>query len=260
MEVISEKLAGVIPGDGLVLILGGTGSGKSVLGYGLLEKFHRKGKTYVYGLPIEKSTLLPDDIRLMTTIDFPENSIILCDEAYISFYSRQPMSERNKFMDVFAGLVRQKNILAIYITQSSRKLDVGIVAGAQAVLIKKPSLLQMKLDRSELRSLLEQANRGFRSLRPRGGGMDSYQKKCTYVVSDSFEGMIEGSNLPPSFWSEELSKAYAGVPLDSQRAFSRHNIKCISCNEDAIGVCSDCGNSYCEEHSVGHHLISMEGF
>ena len=214
---INSKILESLPASGVALILGGTGAGKSALGYSILETFQGQRQPCVYGFPIEKAPLLPDFIKLLTTVEFPEASVVLCDEAYISFYSRQAMSERNKFMDTLSGLARQKDILLIYITQSSRKLDVGLVAGAETLLIKRPSLLQIRLERGELRTILADAKVAFQRLQPPASmELKAFQQRCTYVLTDSFEGMVTMSNGLPSFWREELSKAWGGVSL-SQR-------------------------------------------
>ena len=155
---VSGQLLRLIPAVGIVLIVGSEGSGKSVLAYGIMESLKDIGRDlYVYGLPLEKSIYLPDWIKIISTLDFPEEAIILVDEAHINFHSRESMSSKSKYMDVFSGLVRQKDILVIYITQFSRKLDIGLVSSPRVLLIKQPSLLQMRLDRSELRPIIADA-------------------------------------------------------------------------------------------------------
>lgn len=214
---LSDKLVEVLPEVGFVLIVGGIRSGKSALAYGLADYKSKSMPAYVYNLPKDKAGLLPNNIKPLDTMEFPENSVILADEAYLSWYSRSSMSDRNRFIDVFAGLVGQKDIFGIYVTQSARKLELGIVEGVQAIFIKKPSLLQMRLDRPAIREMLEQANKAFRSLViPHDMTPKQYYKRCTYVIAESFEGMIENSNTVPSFWTEELSKAWKGVSMMSE--------------------------------------------
>jgi len=276
---VNSKLLRLIPPMGIALILGSEGSGKSNLGYGILESLKDSGrKVVVYGLPLEKSIYLPDWVSICNTVDFPEESIVLADEAYMQWHSRGSMSNSNKFMDLFSGLVRQKDILAIYITQFSRKLDIGLVSSPRVLLIKQPSLLQMRLDRSELRPIISDAYYSFKKLEigtqlPHGAkkeieeikhrfselGTDTaVDPRCliaTYVVSDRFEGMIDMSNRSPSFWSKELSKAWKGISLIEGEipVFQRGSpILCVLCDKPAIGTCSCHGNSYCEDHAEGH--------
>lgn len=215
--MLNLQLKALIPSEGLILILGDIRMGKSCLGYGILEAISNERPAYVYGLPQEKHHLLPACIKPIDTLEFPEGSAVLCDEAYISFYSRQSFKDANKFMDLFAGIVGQKEILGIYITQLSRKLDIGIVSAAKLLLIKSPSLLQSKLDRSELRKILLEARNAFDYIIPPDGvDSDDWERRATYAIAKRFEGIIEESNTPPSFWTEELSRAYKGVPLSQE--------------------------------------------
>lgn len=276
---VCEKLLRLIPPVGIALVLGSEGSGKSNLACGILESLRDSGrKILVYGLPLEKALYLPDYMSVATGLDFPEDSIVLADEAYIQWHSRDSMRAPNKFMDVFSGLVRQKDILAIYVTQFSRKLDIGLVSAPRVLLIKEPSLLQMRLDRSELRPMIADAAAAFRKLQnsppPRGFAreLERLSKKpqmlgadtavsprsliATYVLSNRFEGMIDGSNRSPSFWSEGLSKAWKGISLVEEElpVFKREQILCNLCEKSAIGVCICHGNSYCQDHADGHRM------
>ena len=194
------------PDEGLHLILGRKRYGKSVLGYYLLEILYEKtGKDcYVYGLPEEKTHLLPEFITPIYNLDLPERSIILFDEAYISFHARGSLSSINKAMDTLSGLVGQKSILALFITQQSRKLDVGVISAADGLFFKMPSMLQAKFERPEIRRLSESVYEKFKDI-------DGNKKIYTYVMTDDFEGFV--TNPKPTFWTEGLSKAFEGVEI-----------------------------------------------
>lgn len=280
IKPVCDELLRVIPKVGIVLVLGAEGSGKSNLAYGIMESLKDIGRDlYVHGLPIEKQIYLPEYIKASSGVDFPEESIVLADEAHIKYYSRASMSNPNKYMDTFSGLVRQKDILAIYITQFSRKLDLGLVSSPRVLLIKQPSLLQMRLDRSELRPILADATQAFRRIEnmpaPAGarvqlrkiekqmgelGADTEVSPRCliaTYVLSNRFEGMIDPSNYSPSFWSEGLSKAWKGVSLSEEEVptwSDKPPVICVDCEKPAIGICSCHGNAYCAEHAVGHQM------
>ena len=216
-KLLNPILARMIPDIGLILIAGGIGSGKSTLAYAILEYKHLinfKREIYVYGFPKEKIKLLPSWIKPIDTIEFPDNSIVLVDEAYIQFHSRTSGSKENKFIDLFSGLVRQKNILGIFISQTFRKLDIGILTSAQLVLIKKPPLLQAKMDRSEIRTILSEVIKEYQNAKEQG--FDPH--KCVYTISNDYDymGMIYNSNGLPSFWTESISKVWGGVRLQSK--------------------------------------------
>jgi len=220
--MIHEKFKDLIQNEGCIgLIIGDIRFGKSVLGYGLLEYFSKEynRKAYIFGLPNEKTHLLPEFIKpIFETKDIEEDSIVLFDEAYISFYSRKSMSDLNKMMDILAGLVGQKDIMAIYITQQTRRLEIGIVSSVNWLAFKKPSLLQSIFDRRELRTVIKGVYDRFDSLiPPENMTKKDYQKRCTYIMTGDCVDMIENSNTPPEWWKEELSEIYKGIALDSKR-------------------------------------------
>jgi len=208
--MIHPKLLSLIPDNGLILILGRRRSGKSCLAYALLEELKSKKQTYVLKFP--RKELLPEWIVNLDTLDFPENSIILVDEAYKIFSARTPMSERNRFISDLNGLAGQKNLLIIYITQESTKVDINILRGIDIMLIKALSINQIRFERRELRNYLGPIKEKIDNLKD----VDLI-KRSTYVSCDlmekKFEGLIVNSNTPPSFWNEELSKSWAGVHL-----------------------------------------------
>ena len=160
----------------------------------------------MFGFPSSKVNLLPNWVTPIEDPEFPDDSIVIADEAYRQFYSRESMSDANKLADQFAGLVGQKGVLAIYLTQTARKLEIALVSGAQVFLLKKPSRLMVLLDRSALRPLLARAFDSFQA-------SSCPPAEATYVVSDPFEGFLEHSNSPPSFWSDELSRVWRGVSM-----------------------------------------------
>lgn len=124
-DAINPELKKHIPKSGLVLILGTLGSGKSVLGYSLIDAISRETnrKAYVHGFPWGKANLLPRSIStLRQGADLPEYSVVLLDEAYYYLYAREHYSQINKRFGRLAGLSRQKGILAIYISQEAGKL------------------------------------------------------------------------------------------------------------------------------------------
>ena len=171
--------------------------------------------TFALGLPVDKERYLPSHIVRLQYLDrLKDCSALLVDEAYKEFYSRQSMSKINKYIDTLVALSGQKQLKSLYITQHARRLEIGIVGGVDFILFKKPSLMQMKFDRHQFRKILEEVYDAFQNLTPpEGMSLEEYQKQCTYVVSEDFVGMIENSNTPPTWWNEQLSRAYAGVPI-----------------------------------------------
>ena len=207
---VNPILLKAIPGLGLTLIAGGVGSGKSCLIYSLLEAFHQIDTSRpcaAFNFPKEKAHLLPNYIKVTDDLNFPERSIVIADEAYMAFHSKDQNSDANRFMDLLSGLVRQKELLVFFVTQTTRKLSLAQTSSCQALLVKMPDVMMVKLDRRELRGILEAAMKGFRALPV------AERQEALYVVSTEYEGMLAKANTPPSFWTHELSTAWQGVDL-----------------------------------------------
>jgi hypothetical protein len=69
----------------VVMVLCKRGSGKSALGYRLLELFRYVASPYVVGVPASARRLLPDWVGIAPTLaDVPQKAIALVDEAYLA--------------------------------------------------------------------------------------------------------------------------------------------------------------------------------
>jgi len=217
---LNPLLSELIPPEGLILVTGDIGSGKSCLAYAILEDMYHKYKKPAYTFNFPKPDLLPKWITNITDPELPEDSIVVLDEAYISYHSRVSMKEESRFIDKFTGLVRQKGILAIFVTQMTRKLDRGIVGSSQGFFIKRLTRMNVRLDRSELKPIFESAYRAFDKI-VKEGKVDP--RKCTYVLAGDFEGMIKYSNMTPSFWTENFSRAWKGIKLSESKISIKSN-------------------------------------
>lgn len=183
----------------IMLIIGKRGSGKTALGFRLLEMLSGKRKAYYLG-----KAKLPWWISQVDNIDkIKNNSLVLVDEAAISFSSRESMSQSNKFLSKLMAIARHKNLTLIIITQNSAMLDLNILRLADTLLFKEPSLLQAKFERKAIADLFKKAEQAFEKIK------DKDKKKYAYIIDDEFEGTISFSL--PEFWTEKLSKSYSDV-------------------------------------------------
>ena len=236
-----KALMDALPKVGMILVAGGIGQGKSTLAYGILEETHDADpgrEVFAYNFPPVKAHLLPAWITVTMDEEFPDGSVVIADEAYFAFYAKDHANELNRFMEKFAGLARQKGILTLFITQATRKLTLAQVAGAQALLVKCPDIMMARLDRAELRKTMRDALNAYKAL------PDAEWQEATYVVTLRHEGLMEKTNTPPSFWSEDLSKAWEGVSLTAPMPISLSHVICKRCREDKPeffdGLCQAC--------------------
>lgn len=182
----------------IILITGKRGSGKTALGFKLLDSLSGGRKAYYLG-----EAKLPGFIRKASDIkDVKNNSIVLVDEAAIAYSSRASMKKTNKLLSEIMVIARHKNLSLIIITQNSAMIDLNIMRLADTVIFKEPSLLQTRFERKGILDLFSKAEKHFSKIKEKG------KKPYFYVIDDEFEGMLKAGL--PEFWSEKLSKSYEG--------------------------------------------------
>jgi hypothetical protein len=181
----------------IALIFGKRGSGKSALGFKLLENIHCLTKRECYALSMEQS-LIPKWIHPTENVEsVPDNSLILVDEGAISFGSRNSMTAKNKELSNLLAIARHKNLTLIFVTQNTGMIDKNILKLVDMLFVKEGSLLQEEMERTEIKKFYEKAKKAFSHVKE---NKISY----AYVIDNDFEGVISFSL--PSFWSNNLSK------------------------------------------------------
>ncbi len=207
------RLREVIVHPAVVLILGKRGSGKSALGYRLLELFRYALCPYEVGVPSSARSILPEWIGIVPTLeDLPPKAIGLVDEAYLPYHARSSMAAEARSMSQVLNLSRQRNQTLIFVTQEARQVDLNIASSASVIVFKDLGVLQLEFDRKELNKLASQAREDFARI-----GDNRRRWSFVYAPDSDFVGMQE--NLLPSFWKPRLSHLFAeGQPSSVQRA------------------------------------------
>ncbi len=184
----------------IILIFGKRGSGKSALGFRLLENINSKAKRSCYVLGVKKE-FLPHWISSVENIESVANgAAILVDEGAIAFGSRESMNAKNRELGKLMAIARHKDLTLIFITQNTGMLDKNVLKLADTLLIKEGSLLQLEMERPEIKKFYEKATLAFKPLQ-------GEKKQYVYVVDSDFEGVI--SAPLPNFWSSSISKSWA---------------------------------------------------
>lgn len=197
----------------VALILGFRGSGKSGLGYWLLERMHtEKFGAAVYRFPSSHRGLVPEYVQhIQALAHAPRDSVLLVDEGSLQFHARRSMTTENLAIGNLVDLSRQRNQVILFIVHHSRKLDVNLVAEADLLMFKRLSKLHVAFERREIQRIAETAM-------SRLAAQKGDERQWTYVM-DAHRGRaaVLKNNLP-SFWSQELSIAYALAANETVKA------------------------------------------
>jgi len=185
----------------IIAIAGKRGSGKSALGFRLLENIHARSGRHCYALGVPQK-VLPNWITSIEKVEQVKNGgAVLVDEGAIEFSARESMSGRNRELTQLMAIARHKDLTLLLITQNTALIDKNVLRLCDAVVFKEGSLLQGRMERSALQELYQTAGERFEKL-PR-----EERKKHAYVIDSEFEGLVQAGL--PSFWSSAVSKSRA---------------------------------------------------
>lgn len=205
-----------LPSNGLIVIEGQRGEGKTSLAWFLaeLKRTEKRGKRVVaFGMPEVAKKALPKWISHMQTLEEVSRakpSIVVIDEAAFTANSRRAMQETNIEWLKLIAICRHKDHLLIFVSQHNRQLDVQILADADLVIMKKPSLLHLRFTRPEFKPELELAYEAFQAIK-------GDTRKFAYVV-DYHNGNQKMLKCQlPKFWSERISKAYSEMSIGLEK-------------------------------------------
>ena len=208
-----------IPTQGVLLIQGHRGEGKSALGWWLAQEMQKRTKKSIVtlGMPVAAQKVFPKrgfgrgGLQFVTSLDQIDKmkpSIVICDEAAFIAGSRDAMSKTNKEWLKLIAICRHKDHLLIFINQQSRQLDVQIMMDADLVLMKRPTQLHLRGARAEFAPEIAEAFELFSNMR-------GSTKRKVYVVDYHYGGGTMLNAQMPRWWNDKVSKAYSSVDVVS---------------------------------------------
>lgn len=185
----------------IITIAGRRGSGKSTLGFRILENVHARTGRPAFVLGVRQDVIPGWIVSVSGILEVKNGGVVLVDEGSVTFGSRYSMSKRNKELGDLMAVARHKDLTLILVTQSTTMIDRNVLNLCDALMLKEGSLLQERMERNVMKGFFLTANRKFKSL------ARDERIRYAYVIDDDFEGLVEV--VLPAFWSNDVSKSRA---------------------------------------------------
>jgi len=193
----------------VILILGKRGSGKSAFALKLGEYLYAVHEVPVWlvGIPEDVSVYLPRWVSIAQDIEQVDlGAFIIVDESGLQYMAMRYQSDANTVMRRLLMIARHRKQSLVFICQVASDVDKAVVRQADTIVFKQPTLMQPKNDRPEVRDTAARALKVFDAL-PKDEKL-----RTAYIHDGDFVGVLQ-CDLP-DYWREELSFAFANVPLN----------------------------------------------
>jgi len=197
----------------VILILGKRGSGKTAFACKLGEYVFAVHQVPVWlvGIPEEISIYLPKWMSIAQDIDQVDlGAFIIVDESGLQYMAMRYQSDANTVMRRLLMIARHRKQSLVFICQVASDVDKAVVRQTDCIVFKQPTLMQPKNDRPEVRDTAGRALKVFEAL-PKDERL-----RTAYVHDGDFIGVLQ-CDLP-DYWREELSFAFANVPLNEPKS------------------------------------------
>lgn len=232
-EPVKTSICKEVPFPGVILIMGDRREGKTALAHKIVEDVRKKKR--IGGKPPEAVLHLPNTVpeamrlriqrmlpgdgggrrrkhwfHVMTDPNkWPNNSIIVYDEASQSAHARRAQSNGAINLDNMIGISGQRNQLLIFISHHSRKLDLNVVTEVSRIIYKTPTEAHAIFERDEMSDFTYRALDFFEQLTT-----DNQRKRnalsLTLKPRIRFSQFTNG--LAP-WWNDELSCLFHEIEM-----------------------------------------------
>jgi len=202
-----EEIVNGTPRPSVYNIIGRRGSGKDVTGAALAEEIHRQtGKDIVSTLDVSKAEL-PKYWKKLKRDRSPSDSILYMSDVHLmDLYARDWREDESNEFIKWLSITRHRNSDVILTTQLTKLIDVQVIATLDALIVKEPSALADRLERPEVRRIVEEARGAFE-------GKSQMQKWETAFVFTHTGSFVVEDIKKPKFWNEDLSRSFSEKPL-----------------------------------------------
>jgi hypothetical protein len=198
-----------LPKPSVNLIMGRKRRGKSALAHAIAETMHEKtGCKAVLHLPMATRKVKKDIQRLLppwmiiTTnrSQWPNDTVVIYDEASQSAHARRSQSDEALDLDDLIGVSGQRKQMILFISHHSRKLDKNAITDADRILWKEPTYAHVLFERDELADFTMKAFDFFQGLKT-----DREKLRTTLLMDFTTFRFQAFTNDVPSYWNDELS-------------------------------------------------------
>jgi len=191
----------ISPHPSVTLILGDVRTGKTTAACSLIDHYKRQGLQIYMAADKSIVRVFPKWFK-HTNPRRPAakpNSVIFVDDAHQYFYARDWKEGHGKLLDFIARARFHIGSSIVYTTQQSRVLDVNLTGMVNTYIFKRPSRLQLKFERKEIRELFEVATKELKT--------KNFNVKWAYIDSNEYEGLMKIKK--PTWYTHAMSVAYS---------------------------------------------------
>lgn len=199
----------------MTLIEGARGSGKDVTAHQVVRDLRENDRIVYINLEPRKYNL-PHYFRRWDR-KFHENSIIYLTDAHLEYYATEWGTDKAKTLTKLQNISRHKNIDMVWTTLLATDVPKNFIRRLDCSIYKEPVFRAEKFERQELREEIEYARKFFET-KPEGWQGTFQRWKWGHAVAYTQYGYFEIEGIEkPYYWSEELSKAHAGLDLEPKQ-------------------------------------------
>lgn len=209
-----EAIIDATPRPSIYIIIGRRGSGKDVTGAALSDALHKITGKLVYSSIDPAKYELPKYYRRASGNKQPSDAILyLSDVHLMDLYARDWRDDESNSFIKWLSIVRHRGTDVVLTTQLTKLIDVQVIATLDALIIKEPSALAERLERPEVRDIIEDAAQHFTGSQKR-----RWEMAYVYTHDIQHKGFVVEGIKKPGWWTEEISKAFSEKPVRDRLA------------------------------------------